>query len=63
VVAAYVQREPGADVTETDITTALRETIAPFKIPKRVYFVETLPRNSAGKIMKHRLSPLTIDEG
>jgi fatty-acyl-CoA synthase len=57
VVAAYVQREPGAGVTETDITTSLRETIAPFKIPKRVYFVETLPRNSAGKIMKHRLSP------
>ncbi len=57
VVAAYVQLEPGAAMIGTDLTEALYETIAPFKIPKRVYFVETLPRNSAGKIMKHRLSP------
>ena len=57
VVAAYVQLEPGAVMADADLIEALYETIAPFKIPKRVYFVETLPRNSAGKIMKHRLSP------
>ena len=57
VVAAYVQLEPGAVMADVDLIEALYEIIAPFKIPKRVYFVDTLPRNSAGKIMKHRLSP------
>jgi fatty-acyl-CoA synthase len=32
-----------------------RERLAPFKIPKHVFFVDDLPRNASGKILKREL--------
>jgi fatty-acyl-CoA synthase len=32
-----------------------REHLAPFKVPKRVILVDTLPRNTAGKLLKREL--------
>jgi len=33
----------------------VREHLAPFKVPKRVEFVNELPRNQSGKILKRDL--------
>jgi malonyl-CoA/methylmalonyl-CoA synthetase len=33
----------------------LKERIANFKVPKRVHFVDELPRNSMGKVQKNLL--------
>ena len=43
---------PGAVVEEGAIRTACDGVLAKFKQPKRVAFVEALPRNSMGKIQK-----------
>ncbi|MCC7328263.1 MAG: malonyl-CoA synthase [Burkholderiales bacterium] len=54
-VAAVIVRKVGHALTERDISTALRGEIAGFKLPKRVFFIEELPRNSMGKLQKSLL--------
>jgi malonyl-CoA/methylmalonyl-CoA synthetase len=51
-VTAVVVRRPGATVTEEGVLKTLEGRLAKFKAPKRVFFVETLPRNSMGKVQK-----------
>ena len=51
-VTAVIVPEPGAHVDASQITGALRGDIASFKVPKRVYVVDELPRNAMGKVQK-----------
>lgn len=46
---------PRGEVTETELMAYARERLAHFKAPKRVLFVEALPRNASGKILKREL--------
>lgn len=52
-VTAVVVR--GGDVTEAELIDHAREKLAHFKAPKRVLFVDELPRNASGKILKREL--------
>ncbi|MCP3473450.1 malonyl-CoA synthase [Bradyrhizobium sp. CCGUVB1N3] len=54
-VTAAVVRTPGATVDERAILDALSGRLAKFKQPKRVIFVDTLPRNAMGKVQKNLL--------
>jgi long-chain acyl-CoA synthetase len=54
-VKAVVVLKPGAEATETDILQFARERIAAFKVPKSVDFVDVLPRNPSGKVLKRAL--------
>ena len=51
-VTAVVATNKGAALTEKDVIAALKERLAAYKLPKRVLFVEDLPRNSMGKVQK-----------
>lgn len=51
-VAAVVVREKSANLSEKDIIAALEGRLAKFKQPKRVFFVDELPRNTMGKVQK-----------
>ncbi|TCR16343.1 acyl-CoA synthetase [Streptomyces sp. BK205] len=46
---------PRGEVTEAELLTHAREKLSHFKAPKRVLFVEELPRNASGKILKREL--------
>ncbi|MFB7574288.1 acyl-CoA synthetase [Streptomyces sp. NPDC056165] len=52
-VTAFVV--PCGEVTEADLIAHAREKLASFKTPKKVIFVEALPRNASGKILKREL--------
>jgi len=54
-VTAVVVREPGASVDEAAVLDALADRLARFKQPKRVLFVDELPRNTMGKVQKNTL--------
>ncbi|MGU3495996.1 malonate--CoA ligase [Xanthobacteraceae bacterium A53D] len=54
-VTAIVVRTPGATVTEADVSSALDGKLAKFKLPKRIFFVDELPRNTMGKVQKNIL--------
>jgi len=55
VTAVVVRRRGEVPATEGAIVAALREKLANFKVPKRVYFVDELPRNTMGKVQKNVL--------
>ncbi|MFF5256107.1 acyl-CoA synthetase [Streptomyces leeuwenhoekii] len=46
---------PRGEVTEAQLIAHAREKLAAFKAPKRVLFVDELPRNASGKILKREL--------
>ncbi|MGW3103807.1 acyl-CoA synthetase [Streptomyces sp. NPDC001100] len=46
---------PRGEVTEAQLIDHAREKLAHFKAPKRVVFVDRLPRNASGKILKREL--------
>lgn len=54
-VTAAVVRESGAVLSEADIIRAIKARLAGYKIPKRVLFVDDLPRNAMGKVQKNAL--------
>jgi malonyl-CoA/methylmalonyl-CoA synthetase len=54
-VTAVVVRNKDADVTEGQVLKALDGRLAKFKMPKRVIFVDELPRNAMGKVQKNIL--------
>jgi malonyl-CoA/methylmalonyl-CoA synthetase len=53
VVAAVVRGDPG--LTAEKVTDYCREDLASYKKPRQVVFVEELPRNALGKVLKHRV--------
>lgn len=54
-VTAVVVPKTGAALKEDEILAALGERLARYKLPKRVLFVEELPRNTMGKVQKNLL--------
>ncbi|CCE03002.1 malonyl-CoA synthase [Bradyrhizobium sp. STM 3809] len=54
-VTAVVVRHPGADVNEASVLKGLDGRLAKFKMPKRVFVVDELPRNTMGKVQKNVL--------
>jgi len=54
-VKAVVVKKPGADLGAGQLIEWARERIAGYKLPKSVDFVDALPRNPTGKILKREL--------
>ena len=54
VVAAVVARAD-CELTEDDVVAHCREHLAGFKTPKQVFFVDALPKNPSGKLLKRDL--------
>jgi malonyl-CoA/methylmalonyl-CoA synthetase len=54
-VTAIVVKEPGSGLDERAILDALRDRLARYKQPKRIIFVDDLPRNTMGKVQKNVL--------
>lgn len=49
---AFVVLKPGHTLEAGDIMAHLNERLAKYKIPKQVVFLDQLPRNAAGKVLK-----------
>jgi acyl-CoA synthetase (AMP-forming)/AMP-acid ligase II len=54
-VVAFVERRPGGRCTPESLVTYARDLLGPVKAPKRVEFVDTLPRTNAGKVSRAEL--------
>lgn len=54
VVAVVVPRA-GSVLSEPGIVNSLRDRLARYKVPKRVFFIDELPRNTMGKVRKNVL--------
>ena len=54
-VKAMVVRAPDSEVTEAEIIAYAKERLATFKCPTSVEWLEVLPRNPSGKVLKKDL--------
>ena len=54
-IAAIVVLRPGMDATVEALIAHARTTLAAYKVPKRVIFADSLPRNTAGKLLKREM--------
>ena len=54
-LVAFVVPKEGADLDETSVKSHVKSHLANFKVPRSVYFLEELPRNGTGKIIKREL--------
>ncbi|HZM35170.1 MAG TPA: AMP-binding protein [Burkholderiales bacterium] len=54
-VVAVVQPKAGQKLSEEDVVAHCRSQLAGYKKPRHVIFVEALPRNSLGKVVKREL--------
>ena len=54
-VIAVVVARPGSAPAVDDLLAALKSRIANFKVPKRIFVVDDLPRNTMGKVQKNVL--------
>jgi len=54
-VVAVIVAEGGAEIDEDRVQNAIKDDLARFKHPKRVFVVDELPRNTMGKVQKNVL--------
>jgi fatty-acyl-CoA synthase len=54
-VVAVVAAKEGVDLSEKQVLDHARKVLASFKVPKRVVFVDALPKNPSGKVLKRQL--------
>ncbi|MHB1127499.1 MAG: o-succinylbenzoate--CoA ligase [Bacillota bacterium] len=52
---AVVAVKPGESISESEVIDFCEDKLARFKIPKQVQFVDHLPRNATGKVLKTQL--------
>jgi len=58
VPVAYVVLRDGATATSDELIEHCRAQLAKFKLPKDVVFIDELPRNPSGKVLKRELRAL-----
>jgi acyl-CoA synthetase (AMP-forming)/AMP-acid ligase II len=52
---AFIVRRAGSDISEQDVIDFSRRHVANFKAPRSVVFLDVLPRNAGGKVLKTAL--------
>ena len=53
---AAVVREDGSDVDSDELAGHVRSQLARYKVPREILFVEELPRNATGKILRRKIA-------
>jgi fatty-acyl-CoA synthase len=53
---AFVVKRPGAELDADTVRRHVRDHLARYKVPRQVEFLDELPRNATGKILKRRLA-------
>jgi acyl-CoA synthetase (AMP-forming)/AMP-acid ligase II len=62
IPVAFVVRRPGVVLAAEDLITWAASTIANFKVPRRVLFLDALPRNASAKVLKNELRDLAASD-
>ncbi len=53
---AFVVAEPGASLTGEQLKEHVHDNLARYKVPREIEFVDALPRNATGKVLKRQLT-------
>jgi acyl-CoA synthetase (AMP-forming)/AMP-acid ligase II len=53
---AFVVKEEGKEISEEDLKGYVKQNLARYKVPREIVFVDELPRNATGKVLKRELA-------
>tara|TARA_B100001029_G_scaffold21189_2_gene14116 strand:+ start:5356 stop:6897 length:1542 start_codon:yes stop_codon:yes gene_type:complete len=59
---AFISIKDGMEISEEEIINHCLKNLAKFKIPNSIKFIEALPRNATGKVLKRTLREETLGE-
>ncbi|MBB3039263.1 FadD3 family acyl-CoA ligase [Hoyosella altamirensis] len=59
---AYVRVEHGHTLSADQVITYAKKHLANYKVPRQVHFIDALPRNPAGKVLKRDLRESALQE-
>ena len=59
---AYVVAADGASPSEDELKDHVKSNLARYKVPREIMFIDEMPRNPAGKVMKRKLPDLDGDD-
>jgi fatty-acyl-CoA synthase len=60
---AFVVLEDGSDASEDDLKGYVKKNLARYKVPREIVFLDELPRNETGKVLKRKLAEDEDDSG
>ncbi|XAR50811.1 hypothetical protein NMG60_11005252 [Bertholletia excelsa] len=60
VPMAFVVRRPQSTIDESQVQNSVAEQVAPYKKIRRVWFINSIPRNAAGKVLRKDLTKLAL---
>jgi benzoate-CoA ligase len=55
---AFVVLKPGAEASEADLKSFVKDRLAPYKYPRQIEFITELPKTATGKIQRFKLRDL-----
>ncbi|CAN6850978.1 unnamed protein product [Brassica oleracea var. botrytis] len=58
---AFIVRKPGSNLNEAQIIDFVAKQVAPYKKVRRVAFINAIPKNPAGKILRRGLTKIAVD--
>jgi fatty-acyl-CoA synthase len=58
---AFVVRSNGAELSEDEVKAYVKDNLARYKVPREVVFLDELPRNATGKVLKRELEEMGAD--
>ena len=53
---AFIVMDSGSDVSEEELKSYVKSNLAGYKVPREIVFVDELPRNATGKVLKRELA-------
>jgi long-chain acyl-CoA synthetase len=56
-VGAAVALKAGEEISAGDLQAFVKEEVANYKYPRRIWFVDDLPKGPTGKILKREIAP------
>lgn len=54
-LAAHIVKRSGARLTKAQVRKHVRSTLAPYKVPRDIHWLKSLPRTTTGKVQRQRL--------
>ena len=60
---AFVVTAPGSKATEDELKRYVKQNLAAFKVPREIWFMDELPRNATGKVLKRELREMESAPG
>jgi long-chain acyl-CoA synthetase len=59
---AYIELEEGVSELDTSaLRKHIRDNLANYKVPKQLHFIDELPKNATGKVLKRKLKDEVIN--